>query len=152
MVFDVILIAPSTNIITLAVVKSCSMLMIEVVGLQIVMYLKYSFADAVEASLTKRTEKPKCLLAPFLYRLLTFLRMLRYHALFEMLLVLQKYKSSHSELNEPSLLRRPTGKALKPLLLFKLWSLPGAPTNVELSHPVLEAIALAILFSVVVAS
>tara|TARA_B100000900_G_scaffold275096_1_gene235106 strand:- start:306 stop:467 length:162 start_codon:yes stop_codon:yes gene_type:complete len=48
--------------------------------------------------------------------------------------------------------RVPSGKALKPLLLFVLWSLPGAPVSVEPSQAVVEAIAFAILFPVVVPS
>ena len=67
-------------------------------------------------------------------------------------LELQKDVYKPSLVKEPSCSRKPTGKALKPLLLFKLWSLPTAPVFAELFHPVVDAIALANLFSVVVPS
>tara|TARA_X000000950_G_C13388066_1_gene447105 strand:- start:192 stop:377 length:186 start_codon:yes stop_codon:yes gene_type:complete len=46
----------------------------------------------------------------------------------------------------------PFGKALNPHLLLELWSLPGAPAAVRCDQPVVDAIALAILFPVVLPS
>jgi hypothetical protein len=55
-------------------------------------------------------------------------------------------------LNEPYSLQEPSAKALKPLLLFELWSLPGSHASGELFQPVVDAIDLAILLFVVVPS
>ena len=52
----------------------------------------------------------------------------------------------------PKLPRPPFGNALNPLLLFKVWSFPTAPPFSELFQPVVEAIAFAILLSVVIVS
>ena len=67
-----------------------------------------------------------------------------------------------SELKLPSKVLCPEGIALKPLLLFKLWLMPGAPgciispvstkTSVGFNQPVVEDIDFAILFPVVVLS